>query len=186
MKILIFSLALLLFSCGKKQSNLSQMLIDYPEMACEAQDSLLMMAQEQGARWSPDLHPTSSGTNFEKGIMLKRGMSGPEAWSTLFFETYNLKSEKKFIEIYDRALSKGIDRYDWVEENAKIEYENAQAFLKFASDTLRPFYLRHGMETTELDRMMNDFSKPFSTWMKAPESEYPWNYWGNYYDTYLK
>jgi hypothetical protein len=185
----IIAFVVLLSSCSiseNSNNDLQVMLSDRPEMKCSGYDSLLNMAKEKGARWCPDPHSVVGGADFKRGIQLREGMTPEESWSVLFFESYNLSSEKEFMRIYREGVDGKHDRNSWVRENTRIEYNNSQKFLKFATDTLRPFFVRHSLETSELDKMISDFQLPFETWMSSSQNSYPWNYWGTYYDNYLK
>jgi hypothetical protein len=185
MKYLLFLSLIFLFSC-KKKDTLQSMITERPEMQCPGYDTLLHYARLKGARWSSDPHPVSSGADFQKGIQLREGMAPEEAWSSLFFETYNLRSERAFREIYREGVKGKHTRNSWVIANSRIEYLNGQEFIKFAEDTLKPFYRRHGLGTSEIDRMLKIFNSPFTDWISSPQDKYPWSYWGKYYDDYLQ
>jgi len=190
--ILFSSVIFLLTNCtpGPKtaEEKLSEMLQDRPSMNVEPGDSLYSRAVKilSNIDWNstePD-RGNKSCISYN-AISIKKGMSFEESWTCFFFESYNLENAKKFKELYEKGMNGEFTRTGWVEQNTLLEYNAAKKFLQFARGFLLPYFEEKGIETTSLSRLVKMYEEPFSEWMKAPQNEYPWNYWGWYYDKYL-
>jgi hypothetical protein len=97
-----------------------------------------------------------------------------------------MQNVKEFSALYEKGINGEFTRTQWVEQNTLLEYKAAKKFLQFAKGFLLPYFEEKGIEAPSLSRLMKFFSEPFSHWMESEQNEYPWNYWGWYYDTYLK
>jgi len=190
--ILISTVIFLLVSCIQvpktAEEKLAKMLLDRPSMMVESGDSLYNRAAKILSNTDWDSTEPEKGNKScisTNAISIKKGMSFEESWSCFFFESYNIQNSKKFSELYEKGLNGEFTRTEWVEQNTLLEYSAGKKFLQFASGFLLPYFQEKRIEAPSLIRLMRMFEVPFSQWMKAPQNEYPWNYWGWYYDTYL-
>jgi len=194
-RIILFSLVIPLFaSCTSDpktaEEKLAEMLKDRPTMNVETGDSLFCRAAKTLARYDwdcaePDRENKSCISYSNGSIMIKTGMSFEESWTCFFFESFNMLNAKEFGDLYEKGIKGEFSRTEWVEQNTLLEYKAAKKFLQFAKGFLLPYLEEKGIEAPTLIRFMKMYEEPFSQWMKADQDEYPWNYWGWYYDTYL-
>jgi hypothetical protein len=168
------------------------MLNDRSEMRVEANDPLRTQAQKvfySGIGWSNDepSEPAEASSSIEKQvIMVKKGMSFEKAWIGFFFESFNIGHTGEFMKIYNKAMKSKLTREEWVRENTMVEYKAAQEFLTFSDTFLEPYFRSNGKSLEEIETLHFAYRASFESWMASPEDSYPWNYWGKYYDTYLK
>ena len=191
MKPLILTVCVFLMtSCS--EDNCTRMLKDRSEMRVEAKDPLRSQAQkvfDRGIGWSNDAPPEPAEASFsieKQVIMVKKGMSFEKAWIGFFFESFNIGHSGEFREIYEKALEGKLSREEWVRENTMVEYRAAQEFLTFSDSFLEPYFRLNGKSIEEIETIHFKYRSSFESWMASPEDSYPWNYWGKYYDTYLK
>jgi hypothetical protein len=170
------------------EEELAELLQDRPSMNVETGDSLFSRAAKilSNSDWdSTEPDRGNKSCISYNAISIKKGMSFEESWTCFFFESYNLENAEKFKELYEKGMNGEFTRTEWVEQNTLLEYNAAKKFLQFARGFLLPYFEEKGIETTSLSRLEKMYEEPFSEWMKAPQNEYPWNYWGWYYDNYL-
>jgi hypothetical protein len=191
MKLLILIICVILMtSCS--EDNCTRMLNDRSEMRVEANDPLRTQAQkvfDSGIGWSNDepSEPAEASSSIEKQvIMVKKGMSFEKAWIGFFFESFNIKHTGEFRKNYEKAVKSKLTREEWVRENTMVEYKAAQEFLTFSDTFLEPYFRSNGKSLEEIETLHFAYRASFESWMASPEDSYPWNYWGKYYDTYLK
>lgn len=183
MKSLFLLLILFLIGCGREPER--SLLDDRPEMRFAGAAELLRIADEMGGKWNPAPTKYKAQSDFEKGIMLREGISLEEAWEGYFFEIQDIRNKERFMELYRRGVSGEFTREEWVRENAWVEYCSAKESVEFADRVLIPIFLEHN-RSVDVFRKRKAFSeKPFEEVMQVPETSWPWNYWGDYYDTYL-
>lgn len=167
------------------------MLSDRPEMSLGDSTNILYEKAEQILQkheWdslAPEENKRSEFT-LDNKIRIRKGLSSSESWTVFFYESYNIENRKKFKSLYEKALSKKMTRREWVLENAILEHDAADKFIVFAEDTLIPYLESRGLETSSVDSYLDFFKVPVEAWMLSDENSYPWNYWGAYYDKYLK
>jgi hypothetical protein len=113
-------------------------------------------------------------------------MTPSESWTVFFYESYNIQNLERFKSLYKKAMNGEMTREEWVLENATLEHEAAEMFIAFAEDTLVPYLQERGMETSLATDYVAFFRLPVESWMMNDENSYPWNYWGAYYDEYIK
>jgi hypothetical protein len=190
--ILISTVIFLLASCIQvpktAEEKLAKMLQDRPSMMVESGDALYTRAAKILSNIDWDSTEPDRGNKScisYNAISIKKGMSFEESWTCFFFESYNLQNAKEFEDLYEKGMNGEFTRSEWVEQNTLLEYNAAKKFFQFAREFLLLYFEEKGIEAPSLNRLMRMFEEPFSHWMKAPQNEYPWNYWGWYYDTYL-
>lgn len=193
--IILFTSVISLFASCKQipktaEEKLAEMLKDRPTMNAETGDSLFCRAAKVLANidWDcaePDQGIKSWISYSVNSISIRKGMSFEESWTCFFFESFNILNAKEFGDLYEKGIKGEFSRTEWVEQNTLLEYRAAKKFLQFAKGFLLPYLEEKGIEAPTLSRFMKMYEEPFSQWMKADQDEYPWNYWGWYYDTYL-
>jgi hypothetical protein len=190
MKYVTFIFILTCVSCTRK-SQIDNMLADRPEMNLGDSTSIVYTKAEkilQDHDWdslAPEQAKRSEFT-FDNKIRIRKGMTSSESWAVFFYESYNIENRKRFKALYEKALREGMTRREWVLENATLEHDAADKFVAFAEDTLIPYLESRGIETSSIDSYITFFKVPVESWMLSDENSYPWNYWGAYYDKYLK
>jgi len=179
------SLLILIFLLSCENQPERKLLEDRPQMQFPGAEELLRISEEMGGKWNPAVTQYKAQTDFEKGIMLREDLSTEVAWECYFFEIHNMKNRDQFLEIYRRGVKGEFTREEWVRENAWIEYCSAKETAEFSEKVLVPIFLKHNLSLEPIKVRKRFSERPFEELMKAPQSNWPWNYWGNYYDTYL-
>ena len=190
MRYLTFIFLLTCVSCSDRP-QLDTMLNDRPEMNIDDTSTIILEKAEkilQAHDWdsTPPEGDKRSEFSFDNKIRIKKGMTPSESWTVFFYESYNIQNREKFEKLYRRAVKGEMTKREWVFENAILEHEAAEKFIIFAEDTLIPYLQDRGLETKNASDYVSFFNLPIEAWMSNDENSYPWNYWGAYYDKYLK
>jgi hypothetical protein len=107
-------------------------------------------------------------------------------WKSLIFELNNTYNAPKFIKLYSEAAAGGLNRGQWIRRATQIEYVAILATKRFFYSHWAPYCKKVGILPDR--KLWNaDLPEDYDLWLRqyTDPSGYPWNWWGDYYDSYL-
>ncbi len=108
-------------------------------------------------------------------------------WESCIFELHNIRSYKGFDKVFHDACNGKVTKEEWLKRNTEIEYKANVRVKDFFYKNWAPFLESKGIDYRKHTWDVEWTPDNYPDWIAAynDPNGYPWDYWGNYYDTQI-
>lgn len=121
---------------------------------------------------------------YASGFKQGQPVEGDELWGSVIYELENIRSTPAFHSLFERACRGGMGREEWIRENTRLEYLACRRTRDYFRSQWQPLMTSRGRPISGTS-WFADLPSTYEEWIAFYTSpdDYPWNFWGRYYDT---